>query len=57
MKQNATGETIALIITLAGAFAMGLVHNPKTLLLGLITIPLGLGLMWSCGYKRGRSKS
>lgn len=50
-----TLEIIAFVITLVGALAMGLVHNPHTLLMGLIAIPLGQCLMFFCGWRKGRA--
>lgn len=52
-----TGEVIALVITFIGAFAMGLVHNPKTLLLGVVMISIGLTVMFFCGLRRGRQQT
>lgn len=49
-----TLEVVALVITLVGALAMGLVHNPHTLVMGLIAIPVGMALMFFCGWRRGK---
>lgn len=49
-----TGPVIAIVVTFIGAFAMGLVHSPKTLLIGVIMISIGLATMFFCGLNRGR---